>query len=160
MYFRPIKNNSGGKEALAISLHRFLESQRKFLLSKNISVETRNWLSLLDLNPKYLSETSIKSRKPSRYFTNIYDFETDHFDYTDESFTNLVFPREYYQRAVGGINEALFGMSANYYLGWFVQSPILETLVDYRAYFDYWKKGGGSYVVTDSEVFFTGETDL
>ncbi len=54
-------------------------------------------------------------------------------------------------RVMAGINEALYGLVADYYLAWFVLTPIFDSQIDYGKYFEFWK-GGGKYALTESQL--------
>ncbi len=51
-----------------------------------------------------------------------------------------------------GLNEALYGIAADYYLGFYVMQPLLGCSIDFSVYFDFWRIGGNS-VLTHNGLF-------
>lgn len=49
------------------------------------------------------------------------------------------------------LEEACYGLAANYYLAWFIMSPLLNLSIDFSNYFKIWRNGG-IFVITESKV--------
>ena len=49
------------------------------------------------------------------------------------------------------LEEACYGLAANYYLAWFIMSPLLKLNIDFSNYFKIWNHGG-LFVITENKV--------
>lgn len=49
------------------------------------------------------------------------------------------------------LEEACYGLAANYYLAWFIMSPLLKLSIDFSNYFKIWSNGG-IFVITENKV--------
>lgn len=49
------------------------------------------------------------------------------------------------------LEEACYGLAANYYLAWFIMNPLLKLSIDFSNYFKVWSNGG-IFVITESKV--------
>lgn len=49
------------------------------------------------------------------------------------------------------LEEACYGLAANYYLAWYIMSPLLKLSIDFSNYFKVWSNGG-VFVITENKV--------
>jgi hypothetical protein len=54
-------------------------------------------------------------------------------------------------RKILALEEACYGLAANYYLAWFIMSPLLKLSIDFSNYFKVWSNGG-IFVITEDKV--------
>lgn len=52
---------------------------------------------------------------------------------------------------VFGLLEALYGLAADYYLAWYIATPLFDFQLDCSKYFEFWRQGGIS-VLTNTEL--------
>jgi hypothetical protein len=151
VYLRPKKENAAAPDELNLLCEAFLASQRKYLLKQDIDEQTKRWLDqkkLVYVSTEYLT-ASIRPKNNIRSY--IIERESDLLQYRQESGLRVVTSDSIEYRATSGIEEALYGLDADYYLAWFVLMPVLETEIDYKLYFDFWRKGG-KYAITEREL--------
>ena len=56
---------------------------------------------------------------------------------------------------VHGLNEALYGIAADYDLAYYVMQPLLDCSIDFSVYFDFWRIGGSS-ILTEQGLLVAG----
>lgn len=61
-------------------------------------------------------------------------------------------------RSLSGIEEALYGLAADYHLAFYIMLPLLDMDIDYSLYFEFWK-GGGVYALTETEIVYSSIWD-
>lgn len=58
-------------------------------------------------------------------------------------------------KLVYALLEALYGLAADYYLAWYIASPLYEPKLDFTAYFEFWR-AGGRCALTDGVMYISG----
>lgn len=152
VYLRPKKEDAGTLDDLATSIERFIDSQRRYLLQFDISSETRKWLERSDIKVTFVSTDELRSFDPNDdVMPFIREWELEYQKYRPEAMLDITTADSVEYRVMSGINEALYGLAADYHLAWFVMSPLFATEIDYRQYFEFWRKGGECFL-TDSQI--------
>jgi hypothetical protein len=152
VYLRPKRANAAAHDVLKSSIVSFIDSQRRYLLKHAIDEETRAWLKRTEIEVSFVSNHQLRSVDPNddvRPF--IREEESEHRRYRLEAGVNITTADSIEYRVMAGIQEALYGLASDYYLAWFVLSPLFDTEVDYGKYFEFWKHGG-AYALTDSQI--------
>lgn len=162
VYLRPKRDNATKPDELMSLIMNFINSQRRLLLKYDIDEETRSWLEKSDIEISFVSSDKLRAVDPNDDVTPyIRQEEADNRKFRPEARLNISSADSMEYRVMSGLKEALYGLAADYYLAWFVLSPIFEAEADYGTYFEFWRKGG-KYALTDSQILVAsiwGECD-
>jgi hypothetical protein len=55
---------------------------------------------------------------------------------------------------IDALEEALYGLAANYYLAWYIMAPVLKLSIDFESYFNVWRNGG-IYVIVEGHILIS-----
>lgn len=152
VYLRPKRKNASSPDELITRILNFIESQRNYLLRFDIDDGVRKWLNRSDIQVSLVDNESLSLVETNAdLIPFIRQEESEHREFRPEVRLNIASADCIEFRVMAGIKEALYGLAADYYLAWFVLSPIYDSQVDYAKYFEFWR-GGGSYAITDSRI--------
>ncbi|PHU99604.1 hypothetical protein CSQ88_21650 [Iodobacter sp. BJB302] len=117
---------------LLASAAKWLEEQSRFC---NVMGDSE--LAMLSSNvgviytEKSVVDETVKLDIPSRW---IFDYIADHV--RNSRITNSA--------ASYALFEVLYGIAADYYLAWYIASPLIDLDINFDLYFNFWKVGGVS----------------
>lgn len=159
VYLRPKRELAATPDELMSIIMNFIDSQRRYLLTCDIDQETRTWLERSDIEVSFVNTDGLGSVDPNDDVRPyIREEESKHRKYRPEARLNIRNADSIEYRVMSGIKEALYGLASDYYLAWFVLSPLMDAEVDYGKYFEFWRKGG-AYALTDSQILVASVWD-
>jgi|GEM_PF-2329004 hypothetical protein len=152
VYLRQKREHAASSDELISLILNFIESQRNYLLQVEIDEGVRKWLERSDIEVSFVEIETLSFVEQCRDLAPfIRQEESEHRTFREEAGLNISSADCIDFRVMAGINEALYGLVADYYLAWFVLTPIFDSQIDYGKYFEFWK-GGGKYALTESQL--------
>lgn len=152
VYLRQKRVYAASPDRLITLILNFIESQRNYLLKVDIDEGVRKWLERSDIEVSFIETDRLSLVEQCRDLAPfIRQEESEQRTFRTEAGLNISSADCVDFRVMAGIKEALYGLAADYYLAWFVLTPIFESQVDYGKYFEFWK-GGGNYALTESQI--------
>ncbi len=160
VYLRAKRENAAAPDELKSIIVSFIDSQRRYLLKHDIDKDIRVWLERSDIEVSFVSTDQLRSVDPNDDIAPyIREEESELRKYRSEVGLNITTADSIEYRVMSGIREALYGLACDYYLAWFVLSPLIDCDIDYGQYFEFWRKGG-EYALTESQILVASDNAI
>lgn len=140
LYLFPLR--SGSDEALIMASENWLSERSRFC-----EITGNHRLSLIanSVESRFVKDSDdlprLQRSLPERWV----------FDYISDEFWDAL---PFSKGPVFGLLEAFYGLAADYYLAWYIATPLLDFELDLSKYFELWRQGGIS-VLTDNELLIS-----
>lgn len=137
LYLVPVQSTSD--ETLMIASENWLSERAKFC---EITGNQRLSSIASSVTPRFIKNYDdlphLQRDLPERWM----------FDHISDEFWDAL---PFSKGPVFGLLEAFYGIAADYYLAWYIATPLLDFKLDCSKYFELWRQGGTS-ILTDSEL--------
>lgn len=151
LYLRPKQENAVEAEQLREMVEEFVSYQRKILLECDIHDVSRAWIESFSGEAEIIGYHELRKRDPNDNRGHYFIDEEMRLRVFDKGLNGVFAKGSTMERKLAGIEEAMYGLACDYYISWYILSPLYLSPIVYDQYIAFWS-AGGVFDITDSKI--------